>query len=663
MTHRHRRTIAFLGFAAIAACSRNGGSTITGALTASPPALDFGDVSVCATTEAEVTISSSSRSPHLVEVLDLPDWIVAEPARVEVPASGSAPVLLRCMPTLPGPHQASLRFIASRDLDVALPVALVALERDLSCPEEASLGKVAVSDTATVSIPVRNHTSTPLVVHAQLDQPDADFSLPEGDRLRLEGHEEGAIPVAFTPSASGERTATLTLVTCSRASSMTVALSGYGALLELRADPEELDFGLVTPGRVGARDVVLENIGDHPATLGPFRVEPQGTPFRPVTSPSVTLDPGERAPVPVLFEPRAEELYEAQLVAVMEGGQTWSIATLSGRGGGPDTVVEPESLDFGTLAVGSSAQRSITVLNRAPGTSLLVTDARIPGPMAAVFQVTPSAQLPAEVDEAGIRFQVVVRPTLPAVHAANLLIDTTDDDTPVVKVSLTARAEDVPLCNMEIRPSEIRYGLVPVNERHTRTLAFLPLSGQACRLFSVSLEGASASLFSLESVPALPATIAPANPLVIRVSYLNPSVSTEVDRASVVFTYSGEEGDGSVLLSAFAAPVTLEATPNPLDFGTSPLTARPQRTLTIRNRSAAPTLITTVSIDSHGSAPAFQLEDPPEAWPLAPEESVMLQVEFAPGTAGVHGATIEIWVETYPEPALVAVQGVALDHS
>jgi hypothetical protein len=93
---------------AIAACSRDAGlSPASGDLSASPTALDLGDVSLCAPTEATVTVTNSSRSGLFVEVPDAPEWVVAEPSRLPVPGSGAASIRLRFAPASPGLHQAS----------------------------------------------------------------------------------------------------------------------------------------------------------------------------------------------------------------------------------------------------------------------------------------------------------------------------------------------------------------------------------------------------------------------------------------------------------------------------------------------------------------------------------------------------------------------------
>ncbi|MGW7719817.1 choice-of-anchor D domain-containing protein [Streptomyces chartreusis] len=171
-----------------------------------------------------------------------------------------------------------------------------------------------------------------------------------------EGRREVAI--AFTPSATGARSAALRVDSDADGSPHTVRLTGVGLPPgPWTVTPTMLPFGALRLGSVGEpAAVTVRNTGQAPvrfATLGTICQSPGefavvGGSCRPGT----VLTPGEEGTVELRFAPAALGPRTGELHITEESGATGTVL-LEGTGSGPQLVLEPAETDFGLWAVGS----------------------------------------------------------------------------------------------------------------------------------------------------------------------------------------------------------------------------------------------------------------------------------------------------------------------
>jgi uncharacterized protein (TIGR03382 family) len=199
--------------------------------------------------------------------------------------------------------------------------------------------------------------------------PDAaDFSLAGAPELPSPiGADGGAtsVLIAFTPSAHGDRLATLTLTT--DAGDAQIALSGTGLSAALSASPTTLDFGSMAVGaQPKALPVTVTNGGDAPLRLGLPRLDGANAAayVAEAAAEAASIDPGKSATVTVLLAAGTAGAAEATLTLSGQDGDA-APAQIKLHG----TVVTPSltattALDFKNTNVGkASTAQQATVTN------------------------------------------------------------------------------------------------------------------------------------------------------------------------------------------------------------------------------------------------------------------------------------------------------------
>ncbi|HET6953699.1 MAG TPA: choice-of-anchor D domain-containing protein, partial [Acidimicrobiales bacterium] len=194
----------------------------------------------------------------------------------------------------------------------------VAVTRDLVVTNQAPSGALTV-DAVSMSGPARGDFTD--------DFDDAGAAV-------LEPGESLTLAVTFTPSATGDRAATLN-VTHSGPSPLAVALSGTGVAAPtgdqpLLATPAAVDYGQVVVGGQSVVRVVLANGGDADITIGSAVVTGPSAAMFPAAEPPQVVRAGRSVRLAVTFAPTASGSHDASLVIAHSGTNTPLIVPLTG---------------------------------------------------------------------------------------------------------------------------------------------------------------------------------------------------------------------------------------------------------------------------------------------------------------------------------------------
>ena len=194
---------------------------------------------------------------------------------------------------------------------------------------------------------------------------------------QFNGFSSCTISITFTPTATGTRSATLTITDSAPGSPRTVSLSGQGIApaQALEIDPPSLVFPATvnTTSSSVNPNVILTNTGTLPVTIssitlggtnpGDFAIS-NGCPLSPSTLPSGPF--GNTCTVGVAFTPAAAGSRSAKLTITHSAPGSPKVINLSGTGVTPTKTlaVTPTTLVFNSQVTGTtSAQQSITVSN------------------------------------------------------------------------------------------------------------------------------------------------------------------------------------------------------------------------------------------------------------------------------------------------------------
>jgi hypothetical protein len=358
---------AFGGSLALASNASNGavsvalGGTVAApapAIAASPSAVAFGAQTVGSPAASQaVTLANTGNVP-----LALGSIAISGSAAVTIAArtcgdtlvvGATCTVTLAFAPQAEGAAAATLA-VASNAAALQVAVAGTGTAAPVARPELSETGPIVFADTRvgqgsairTVTL-ANNGTAALKITSLVLDgAPVADFVLGGScaASVTVSPGSGCAIEIGFRPSATGQRSARMLLLT-DGGSQFTVALAGTGVAVPaqmLSVSPQSFDFGTVdVNGTPPTRRFTVTNGGGDPVVLtgatftGPFALQAGGGacaafPF--------TLQPGAGCDLVVRFAPGAAGDALGSMLLAAEGGNPLTMA-LSGKGNVPAVQV------------------------------------------------------------------------------------------------------------------------------------------------------------------------------------------------------------------------------------------------------------------------------------------------------------------------------------
>jgi hypothetical protein len=193
-------------------------------------------------------------------------------------------------------------------------------------------GSVSVGSTASLSVTITNTGSSAVTV-SNSSISGSDFSLTSGGAPgSLSVGQSTTIQIQFKPQTTGNATGTLTVQSDASDSTLSVSLSGTGAVQSaLSAIPASLSFGNVTVGSNSTQAVSLTNTGNSNVTISTVSVSGTGFSTSGVASGTV-LSPTQSATLSVLYAPGAVGVSTGTVTVATTATNTSAAVALSGTG-------------------------------------------------------------------------------------------------------------------------------------------------------------------------------------------------------------------------------------------------------------------------------------------------------------------------------------------
>jgi hypothetical protein len=196
------------------------------------------------------------------------------------------------------------------------------------------------------------------------------------------------ISVTFTPTATGLRSASLTVTDDAIGGTQSAALSGVGVTPAVSLSPTSLTFGTQLIRTTSAAQVLtLTNTGTATLTITSLiftGINPAD--FAQTNTCGASVSPGASCTITVTFAPRAINLRTASLSVA--DNATGSPQTVSVKGTGTQVKLSPTSLNFGSVKVGKKSIAQTIIVTNAGSTSLSITGIGITGTNFADFSET-----------------------------------------------------------------------------------------------------------------------------------------------------------------------------------------------------------------------------------------------------------------------------------
>lgn len=467
-------------------------------------------------------------------------------------------------------------------------------------PSELVFGTLAVGETEVRSFTLRNDGGDPLV--GVVTAP-AGFEVVSGATYDLERDASQTVTVRFAPNASQAWDAQVSLSGGVDPASVRVrGVSHWPPDPEVT--PSSRNFGTVEVGSSATQSVNVRNRGEGTlvgaaSVTGPFSV---------VSGGSYSLAAGQSQSVTLRFEPLE---VGAQSGALTLSGGGGAVVSLTGRGrAAPEVGVSPTSLVFASVETGSSSTLSVTVTNVGDGVLSGVASVSAP------FEIVSGASYSLEANESQA---VVVRFSSESSGSWSDAVSFTGGSGASVPVSASAH----PPPSLEVTPSALAFGLVPIHGSATRSFTVRNAGG------GVLSGSASVSVAGVSVVSGGSYSLAAGQSQSVSVRW-SP---TTLAALSGSVTLSGAAG-GSVSLSGTVDPEpVLSVTPGVLGFGEVLLGE--DRTLSVSVTNAGGGRL----VGSASAGGPFSVVGG-GSYDLAAGESQVIEVRFAPVVRGEVGGTL-----------------------
>ena len=197
------------------------------------------------------------------------------------------------------------------------------------------------------------------------------------------------LSIRFTPTATGRRSAVLTLQSNALNGSQRIQMRGDGIAAEIDIRPGSLSLGRQRLGtRSEAKPLILTNTGTAPLKIGDINREgDHPNDFTVSGCSNSTVEPGKNCSITVHFQPSTEGDRTAQLIIPSNAQNGLQRIPLQGVGIVAKITVEPSRLSFDVHRVGARSQpQSVTVTNSGSA-PLTIGNISLTGPQAGDFIV------------------------------------------------------------------------------------------------------------------------------------------------------------------------------------------------------------------------------------------------------------------------------------
>jgi hypothetical protein len=231
----------------------------------------------------------------------------------------------------------------------ALSPALLTFDSAQQVGTPSAAQPVTIIDMGSAPLTVTNATMT------------GDFSMQNNCGTVSPAGGTCTIQVAFTPTATGTRTGTLTITDNSAGSPRTVELTGQGAVTTATVAPSSLTFGSQLVGNTSsAQTITVTNPG--PLGLQISHVQASGD-FSETNNCGTALAPGTSCTVNVTFTPTVTGSRTGTLTITDNAPDSPQTVAISGTGGNPSLGLSIASggSSSANVTAGSSATYSLSI--------------------------------------------------------------------------------------------------------------------------------------------------------------------------------------------------------------------------------------------------------------------------------------------------------------
>ncbi len=532
-----------------------------------------------------------------------------------------------------------------------------------------SFGTVTVGSTGSAqSATLSNTGSAPLTI-SSIATGSAEFGVSGGTCAVASSVAAGSsctVGVAFAPTATGPRSATLLVGHDAAGGSSSTTLSGTGVAQSPAANvaPASLTFSQTVGTTSAAQTVTVANTGTAALTLGAittggsqaseFQLAGGGT-----CTAGASVAPNSSCTLHVTFTPTTAGARSAALSIAHDAPGSPSSVALGGTGTSspqPTIALDATSVTFNAQPLGStSAARNVTVTNSGAA-ALTLGSMTITGAAAADFARGGSCASGATLAP-GATCVMALTFAPGAIGSRTATLNIASDATNGSAVlSLSGTGADAASAAVGVAPAALDFGNQTIGQRSAARSVVLTNTGSGA-LSIASIDAPAPFGVASDCGSSLPAGAS----CTLAITFTPTGAGPASGSVSIASNAAGSPHAVTVNGAGVVSAPTLAWTPvvTTLDFGSAGVGGTaPTRMQTLRNQGPGPTTLQQITMAGAqageftvgaGSTCAANLE-------LAQDATCSLEIAFHPAAAGARAATLHV-TSSGTNPPDVALTG------
>ena len=517
-------------------------------------------------------------------------------------------------------------------------------------PSKISFGGVRVGQFGWKGATVTNQGTKALTIsHATLTGSSSFFLSAPSLPLVLAPGKSTAFGIKFAPPTAQPANSKLIIATTSGAH-ITIPVTGWGGQSLISVHSRSLNFGSVSVGANSTQTLMITNSGN--ATLTVTREAVSGPGFSlSRASQLIGISDGQTVPLTVRFAPQTGGGATGILTLVSDAPTSPLTISLSGNGvsaANPQLSINPTSINFNHVTVGSSSQQPVALTNTG-NVNLTITQV---APSGAAFSVsgiaTPLTLTPGQNSS----FSVKLAPSGTGTVTGSVTITSNANGSPAT-ISLLGAGVSASNPQLGINPTNFNFNNVTVGSSSQHTVS-LTNTGNANVTISQAL--ASGAAFSISGI-ATPLTLTPGQNSSFSVKFAPSGTGTVTGSVTITSNASGSPATISLSGTGVAAATPhLAVTPNTVNFSTVVMGMTSSQTMKLTNTGSASLTVNTASVSGTG----FGMNSLSTPLTLSANQSATFTVQFAPQNTGAVSGSLLLTSNDPNSPTTVQLSGTGI---
>ena len=409
-----------------------------------------------------------------------------------------------------------------------------------------------------------------------------------------------------------------------------------------------VSFGSIAVGKAGTQSLTVTNTGLGTATISAATLTGAG--FTVIGgNPSGTIAVGQGSTIQIEFAPTSAGAVSGSLTIISDASDSPLVIALSGSGTSTQTqlTINPASVAFGSVSVGSSGTQTVTLTNA--GTAALTVTAA--SSLGTEFSMS-GISMPMTINAGGsASFSAIFTPTSVGAATGGISIVSNAPGSPAT-IALSGTGIQAQL---NATPSSAAFGNVTTGTSNSQTVSLTNNGSATVTISSVTVTGAG---FSTTGITA-PVTIAAGKGATFNAAF-GPSSAGSVT-GTITLVSNAPNSPLSIPLSGTGVAAThlLGLSTSTLNFGNVNVGNSSSLSTTLTNNGNSNVLISSVNFSGAG----IRASGLSSGETLTPSQSVTVTALFAPTAAGLVSGSVSILSNATNSPSTITVSGTGVSAS